>query len=120
MVTVASILTTPPTVKRRGVSFLPDPHQTAIFWFLNLSLFPMISSNSINMNRSVASISGGAKPMAFDKDLLEIMACPKCKGPLHLNEDQTGIVCDACRLVYGFIEGEIPNMIIEEAEPLEA
>jgi len=55
--------------------------------------------------------------MAISKDLLDILACPKCKGEIHLNEKGDGLVCDACRLVYQ-IKDDIPVMLIDEAVPL--
>ncbi|MCX5852454.1 MAG: Trm112 family protein [Deltaproteobacteria bacterium] len=56
--------------------------------------------------------------MAIKKELLDILACPKCKGEIHLNEKEDGLVCDACRLVYE-IRDEIPIMLIDEAKKLE-
>ena len=53
--------------------------------------------------------------MAISKDLLEVLACPKCKGGLHLSDTQDGLICDACHLVYP-IKDDIPIMLIEEAE----
>lgn len=55
--------------------------------------------------------------MAINQDLLDILACPKCKGDIHLNENGDGLVCDACRLVYP-IKDDIPVMLIEEATRL--
>ena len=52
------------------------------------------------------------------KELLEILACPQCKGPVELNVEDTGIVCRACKLVYEIRDG-IPIMLIDEAKPLE-
>ena len=51
-------------------------------------------------------------------DLLPILACPKCKGPVELKADNSAFVCDACRLAYA-IEDGIPNFLIEDAKPLE-
>jgi len=59
---------------------------------------------------------GGDK--MIDPKLLEILACPKCKGDIRLNEDQTGLICDACKLMYP-IKDDIPIMLIEEAIKLE-
>ncbi len=56
--------------------------------------------------------------MAISKELLEILACPKCKGDVKLNEQGTGLICDACRLLYR-IKDDIPIMLIDEAVPLE-
>ena len=55
--------------------------------------------------------------MALSPELLEIIACPKCKGSLDLKPDQTAFVCPTCRLVYR-IEDDIPIMLIDEATPL--
>jgi len=52
--------------------------------------------------------------MPIDKELLEILACPKCKGDIRLNEKGDGLICSACRLMYP-IKEEIPVMLIEEA-----
>jgi len=54
--------------------------------------------------------------MTLPKELLDILACPKCKGDVHLQEGKGGIVCEACRLVYPVRDG-IPVMLIDEAEP---
>jgi uncharacterized protein YbaR (Trm112 family) len=55
--------------------------------------------------------------MAIDKELLEILACPKCKGDIRLNEEKNGLICDACKLLYP-IRDDIPVMLIDEAEAL--
>jgi len=55
--------------------------------------------------------------MTINQELLEILACPKCKGEIHLNEAEDGLICEACRLVYE-IRDDIPIMLIEEAKPL--
>jgi hypothetical protein len=56
--------------------------------------------------------------MAISKDLLEILACPKCKGDLRLNEAGDGLICDRCRLLYE-IRDDIPIMLIDEAKKLD-
>jgi uncharacterized protein len=53
--------------------------------------------------------------MAVSKELLEILACPKCKGEIHLNETGDGLVCETCRLLYEIKDG-IPIMLIDEAK----
>lgn len=55
--------------------------------------------------------------MPISKDLLDILACPKCKGSIRLSEARDGLICDGCRLVYEIRDG-IPIMLIEEAKPL--
>lgn len=59
----------------------------------------------------------GDSPMAISKELLEILACPKCKGDIHLNETGDGLVCDHCKLLYE-IKDDIPIMLIDEAKPI--
>jgi hypothetical protein len=56
--------------------------------------------------------------MAISQELLEILACPKCKGDLELNPTQDGLICNACKLLYR-IEDDIPIMLIDEAQKLE-
>jgi uncharacterized protein YbaR (Trm112 family) len=55
--------------------------------------------------------------MTLSQELLDILACPKCKGELHLAEKQDGLVCDACKLLYP-IKDDIPIMLIDEARAL--
>ena len=52
--------------------------------------------------------------MAIDKELLDILACPKCKGNIRLNDKKDGLVCETCRLIYPIKDG-IPVMLIDEA-----
>ena len=55
--------------------------------------------------------------MAISKDLLDILACPKCKGDVYLTENEDGLICDVCKLKY-LIKDDIPVMLIDEAEPV--
>ena len=55
--------------------------------------------------------------MPIDKELLAILACPKCKGDIHVNEKGDGLTCAACKLMYP-IKDDIPVMLIDEAIPL--
>jgi len=56
--------------------------------------------------------------MPINKELSEILACPKCKGPLDSCQEPEGFACPACNLLYR-VEDGIPNFLIEEAKPLE-
>lgn len=56
--------------------------------------------------------------MALDREFIDILACPKCKGGLAIRPDESAFVCAACKLVYP-VTDDIPNFIIEEALPLE-
>ncbi len=55
--------------------------------------------------------------MAISQELLEILACPKCKNDLILNETNDGLICKKCKLVYE-IKDDIPIMLVDEATPL--
>ena len=52
--------------------------------------------------------------MAISQELLDILACPKCKGDIRLTDAGDGLICDACRLMYP-IKEDIPVMLIDEA-----
>ncbi|RME58093.1 MAG: Trm112 family protein [Candidatus Dadabacteria bacterium] len=67
------------------------------------------------------------KTCVIDEKLLEILACPKCKGELVpadkdiLNNLQSsnlkidgGLLCKACSLLYP-IKDDIPILLIDEA-----
>jgi len=58
-------------------------------------------------------------------ELLEILVCPKCKGPLEHRTTPSPsagaaapreeLVCQTCRLIY-MVEDDIPIMLIDEAK----
>jgi len=56
--------------------------------------------------------------MSINKELLDLLACPKCKQSLELTKNQDGLICSACKKVYP-IEDDIPILLIEEAIDLE-
>lgn len=56
--------------------------------------------------------------MGISQELLEILACPKCKGDLELEAGEAGLLCRACKLRYR-IEDDIPIMLIDEASKIE-
>ena len=53
--------------------------------------------------------------MVVSNELLEILACPKCKGDVYINKTKNGLICDKCELIYE-IKDDIPIMLIEEAK----
>ena len=57
--------------------------------------------------------------MAISKELLDILACPKCKGDIYLTEAKDGLMCDRCRLLYE-IKDDIPIMLIDEAKSIKS
>jgi uncharacterized protein len=62
--------------------------------------------------------SEGDSSVPIDKELLAILACPKCKGDIRLAKDGNGLVCETCRLLYE-IRDNIPVMLIDEAVRLD-
>lgn len=52
--------------------------------------------------------------MALNRELLDLLACPRCKGDLLLVDGERGLYCQACRCVYP-IKDEIPIMLPDEA-----
>jgi uncharacterized protein YbaR (Trm112 family) len=55
----------------------------------------------------------------LDKKLLDILACPVCKGPLVYDREHQELICKADRLAYP-IRDDIPVMLEEEARQLAA
>ena len=54
----------------------------------------------------------------MDSKLLDILACPLCKGPLQYAKQQQLLICRADRLAYPIRDG-IPVMLEDEARALE-
>ena len=55
--------------------------------------------------------------MALSEELLNILACPKCKGDIYINDTNDGLICDNCKLLYE-IRDDIPIMLIDEAKSI--
>jgi len=55
----------------------------------------------------------------MDKKLLDILACPLCKGALVYSDEQNELICKVDRLAYQ-IRDDIPVMLIDEARELPA
>lgn len=53
--------------------------------------------------------------MTLSEELLDILACPKCKGQLQYDEQGQALNCEQCRLRYR-IEDDIPVMLVDEAQ----
>lgn len=53
--------------------------------------------------------------MAIDKELLDILACPACKGEISYDQENQKLICKACKRRYPIRDG-IPVMLIDEAE----
>ncbi len=56
--------------------------------------------------------------MQLAKELLDILACPRCKGPVARNDAQETLDCHACGLSYP-VRDDIPVMLVDEALPID-
>ena len=54
--------------------------------------------------------------MPVPKDLMKILACPKCKG--DVKEKGMFILCKKCKLAYPVLDKDVPDMLIEDAWPI--
>ncbi|MBU0485949.1 MAG: Trm112 family protein [Proteobacteria bacterium] len=54
----------------------------------------------------------------ISQDLLDILACPQCKGALKLTEKNDGLICEKCKLLYE-IKEDIPIMLVDEAKKID-
>jgi len=50
-------------------------------------------------------------------DLLEILACPLCKGEIEYDRRRNILICRTCKVYFEIIDG-IPDMVPEDAKPL--
>jgi uncharacterized protein YbaR (Trm112 family) len=53
----------------------------------------------------------------MDKNLLEILACPTCKGELVFDQTTQELICKFDRVAYPVID-DIPVMLENRARPL--
>ncbi|MCJ8272844.1 MAG: Trm112 family protein [Psychrosphaera sp.] len=56
--------------------------------------------------------------MAFDKKLLDIVACPVCKGKLLHDKDNKELICKFDRLAYP-IKEDIPALLQAESRTMD-
>ena len=52
----------------------------------------------------------------LSKELLEVIACTKCKGSLDYDKTRNILLCNNCRLKYKILRGDIPDTLLEDAE----
>lgn len=57
--------------------------------------------------------------MALNKELLDILVCPKCKQPVEPTEDWAWLDCKKCNLRYE-VRNDVPIMLVDQAQPLDA
>ncbi len=55
--------------------------------------------------------------MTLPPQLLAVLVCPKCKGPIEYRANEAVLVCRACALRYP-VRDDIPVMLVDEATPL--
>ncbi|MCB1182421.1 Trm112 family protein [bacterium] len=53
----------------------------------------------------------------LDQKLLDILACPTCRGPVTPDAGHAWLTCGACGVRYR-VEGNIPIMLPDEAEKI--
>jgi uncharacterized protein YbaR (Trm112 family) len=53
--------------------------------------------------------------MSVRSELLDLLACPKCKGVVSLDKENDLIICTVCKLRFP-VRNDIPVMLIDEAE----
>jgi uncharacterized protein YbaR (Trm112 family) len=50
----------------------------------------------------------------MNRELLDILACPRCKGDISLDLEGNRLCCCACRVAYRIDDG-IPILLVDEA-----
>lgn len=63
-------------------------------------------------------VPGKEQKMSNVEEMLDILACPGCHGPLKFNRDGKGLVCRHCRLLFPITDG-IPVLLLDEAKNLD-
>ncbi|MGC8504297.1 MAG: Trm112 family protein [Acidithiobacillus sp.] len=56
--------------------------------------------------------------MSVDHRLLDLIACPQCKGPLFPCAQREALCCERCHLKFPIID-DIPVLLLDEAEHYE-
>ena len=57
--------------------------------------------------------------MNLDPALLEILACPNCRGELRVEEEASELVCTGCGYAYP-VRDDIPVLLVDEARTPDA
>lgn len=55
--------------------------------------------------------------MVLSGDLLNILACPRCKNPVEYREQEGVLICIPCQLKYS-VRDNIPVLMQDEAEKI--
>ncbi|MCD6398475.1 MAG: Trm112 family protein [Candidatus Aenigmarchaeota archaeon] len=54
--------------------------------------------------------------MTLNKEILDILVCPKCKGELKYDKKENKLICWNCKIKFPIIDGDIPDMLIEDGK----
>jgi len=72
-----------------------------------------------------APVAGATDAGALDPLLAEVIACPRCTGPLEVSSPGDAssaahgeLVCRACAVAYPWVDG-VPVLLSDEARPLD-
>ena len=55
--------------------------------------------------------------MPISPDLLRLLVCPPCRNNLRPVDNESGLACDACAVVF-HVDQDIPLLLVEEAVSL--
>lgn len=55
--------------------------------------------------------------MPISKEVMEVLACPKCKG--DVSAKGSFLICEKCGLAYPVLGDIVPDMLLEDAWDLE-
>ena len=55
--------------------------------------------------------------MPLPPDLLSLLVCPACRNALRPVDDEAGLACGSCAVVFP-VDQDIPLLLLEEAVPL--
>jgi hypothetical protein len=55
--------------------------------------------------------------VSLPPQLLEVLVCPRCKGPLEYRAAEAALLCHRCALRFP-VRDDIPVMLVDEATPL--
>ncbi|AEK56976.1 Trm112 family protein [Acidithiobacillus caldus] len=54
--------------------------------------------------------------MSIDRRLLDLLACPQCKGTLRPCRQREALCCERCQLLFPILD-DIPVLLLDEAQP---
>ena len=106
-----------PSFTGRGILIVTFIGCIVLFIFLPIiqDMFPSVGVE-FRINRRIGDTLSATK-MHMDKTLLEILACPVCKGELLYDRTNQELICNFDRLAYPIIN-EIPIMLESRARRL--